>query len=59
MVRITMRKREDPIAGDLGKEGRNSLHAAHHGAGFAATAHQSCGGFFLTGARLSLVTEVH
>lgn len=54
-----MRKTEDPVAGDVSKEWKNSLQAAHYGAGFISTDHHSCGGLFLTGAALSLVTESH
>jgi len=43
-ARIAVRETEEPVAGDLRKERRKSLQAARHGAGFAPTGHQSCGG---------------
>lgn len=57
MAGIAMRKTEDPVAGDVRKEQRSSLQAAHCGAGFIATGHGSCRGLLITGVALSLVSD--
>lgn len=58
MARITMRKTEDPVAGDLRKEGTVfTLHAM--GLALLLQLIRAKKGFFVRGAGLSLVTEMH